>query len=244
MVLPPEEYDVGLEIEWYAIGRRLSFLWCAMPEGPSGTGLTQETDYSLPFWPTSFAASPSQAGDFYVAGWTERGRTRILKLHVSAPQVGLVQEPGGGSSFSLVPGAVTRTSEIYDADTNQVGFIGNLFENKANSTHLFLHEFPSGDLYDLDLPSGVRTLLASTTGSPQSQDLTGPYNGAVSMDHAVHGYSYVLTHTNYSLGESQRPNLVYFDVDRNGTLDSILSPSDSEYAQLDMLNPSATTGWD
>jgi hypothetical protein len=237
---PSDEKDMGLEIEWAVITRSLYFNWGATPAGPGEHGLAASTQYVLPFWPTAIAGSPIEKGVVYVAGWTERGRTRILKLALSAPSLALSMSSTGQVSYSLVHGQVTSVREIYDAATSEVGFISNLLLNRGDVNEIFVHRFPGGQADVLSLDSGHRVplLTSDSTGAPfVGLTIDAPYKWAASVENSDLGYVYLLDQTGDPLLPGEARRLFYRDTDKDGDIDQAMNLTSQQYAALTVFDP-------
>ena len=237
---PSNALDLGVEIEWAVITRSLYFSWGATPEGPGAHGLSAGSQYVLPFWPTAIAGSPTDKGVVYVAGWTERGRTRILKVELSAPMVSTSMSSSGEVSHSLIKGQVTSVREIYDAATSEVGFISNLLANRGDVNELFVHQFPGGHVDVLALDTGNRTplLTSAATGAPfVGLTLDAPYKWAASVEHTDHGFVYVLDQLGEPLALGEARKLIYRDWDKDGDIDIAQNLTVQQYATLTVFDP-------
>ena len=239
--------DMGLDVSWGVITRSLYFSWGATPEGPGAHGLAVGAQYVLPFWPTAIAGSSFEKGTVYVAGWTERGRTRILKLSLSPPSLSFDSSSTGETSYSLIAGSVQSVREIYDAPTGEVGFISNLLVNRKESGQLFVHKFPGGQVDRLDLASGVRTALitSAATGAPfTGVPLQSPYVWAGTTENTTHGYAYVCDQIGEPLAEGVARILVYMDSDKDGLIDSAQVLTAQQYRALGLDDEAQVVSWD
>jgi hypothetical protein len=238
---------VGLEVIWNVVGREVHLEWMAMPEGPGPGELSASETYPFPFWPTAFAKSPHDPDVYFAAGWTRRGRTRIIQIELGQPSLGVSVSPTGEPVYALSAGGVESVREVYDEATSSVGFIGNLTVNRKIDDHLFVHELPGGDVYDLALADGQRALIASSSGSGALfalPELGGPYRSSGSTEHAVLGHSYVFSHVGAPPGGASSKTLAYFDSDKDGDVDSALTLTNEEYRALGMTQEGLWSGWD
>jgi len=147
----------------------------------------------------------------------------------------------------------TRTSIQRIHSENAVGrkLVRNLCTIRTagtNSTSALVQFEDSGDVYKMELASGALTLLSSSTGGGLG---SVPSLSTVSHmtlkfgDRTNYGFVYSLI---FAIADDQpgqiTPSVLFFDQDRNGTIDSVLELPDAVYESQGWLDPSNyITSW-
>lgn len=115
---------------------------------------------------------------------------------------------------------------VFDSDEPSQQVITYAKENRGRPGHVFLRFASSGDVFDLDLASGVLEAVASSTAGvaplhvPELSN-PGPWRvGGMAVDHQSEGLVYSLKTHMYDAADSVL--ILLLDSDRNGTIDSVV----------------------
>ncbi|MCA8978501.1 MAG: hypothetical protein KDC14_00630 [Planctomycetes bacterium] len=115
---------------------------------------------------------------------------------------------------------------VFDSGEPDQQVITYAKENRGRPGHVFVRFASSGDVFDLDLSSGVLEAVASSTAGvapfhvPELSN-PGPWRvGGVAVDHQSEGFVYSLKTHMYDAPDSIL--ILLLDSDRSGTIDSVV----------------------
>lgn len=199
--------------------RSLTIHWRLARDGHHSTS-TQVVPTGT-FSPTAVAA---MGGDLLVGGNPGWGNTHVERWSFDHPSRWI-----DGEAYEV---AVTRevVYEDHRPGYRGVRLLHPLRGHPGPRGGALLQVEDSGDLYVLDLRTGVVTLAYTAAEVPA---LAHRWNTAWSADHPVRGHVYVLGYDDGRCGASPLAPLVLLDSRRRGTIDGWLhEPHDEVWAEL------------
>lgn len=218
-------------------GKTLDLSWRYAPfESYPEIGIDVDQTIATSYWPTAIRVI--DANTVVVTG-KERAPSNSTVVEIwtfSDPSAGYVGDVNNPSNivWNFQPGERTAVDEVYDAATPGRDMIMAVFSLEgAPSDQLLVQFYDSRDLYKLECDTGTLTLAASPTGQSsgvitEPNLLSDSHSSYWQGEHNTHGYLYVFTQGGFIIEPSS--TLVFFDSDKDGTLDGSLVLNGASWA--------------